>query len=293
MSLQINDRMLWPDGRTRALTLSYDDGISQDRRLLDLLNRYQVKGTFNLNAGLFGQTGTVAAGKREAAHDKIAAGEIPALYAGHEVAIHGYYHSCMYAMDQARCAREVLSCRLSLEEILKQPLTGFAYAFGVWDENILAALKTCGITYARTIKSTHSFEIPKDFLLWDPTCHHDDERLFELAEKFLSHEPVFSFFGPARLFYVWGHSYEFDQNDNWDHMENFLEKVSGRKEIWYATNQEIRQYVDAYYRLVFSADGSMVYNPSARSVWLGGMFTDHAVEAKPGVVTPLLPPVSM
>ena len=285
--------MLWPNGRTKAFTLSYDDGIQQDQRLLELLNRFQIKGTFNLNGGLLGQEGTVSAGKRNVSHHKIPASEIPALYAGHEVAVHGYYHSCMYAMDLARCTREILSCRLSLEEILKQPLTGFAYAFGIWNPTILEALKACGITYARTIKSTYRFEIPEDFLLWNPTCHHDDERLFELAEQFLSDAPIFSFFGPAKLFYIWGHSYEFDQNNNWNHMETFLQKMSGQKDVWYATNREIRQYADAYSRLIFSADGSVVNNPSALSVWLGGMFTNDSVEVKPGIVTTLLPPVCM
>ena len=55
MSLQINDRMLFPGGKKKAFTLSYDDGITQDRRLIGILDRYRVKATFNLNSGLFGQ----------------------------------------------------------------------------------------------------------------------------------------------------------------------------------------------------------------------------------------------
>lgn len=64
MSLQINDRLLWPGGKRKALTLSYDDGISQDRRLLKLLNEQGVKCTFNLNSGLLGMEGRVSAGKK-------------------------------------------------------------------------------------------------------------------------------------------------------------------------------------------------------------------------------------
>ena len=98
---------------------------------------------------------------------------------------------------------------------------------------------------------------------------------------------------PAKLFYVWGHSYEFDQCDNWDHMEELVRKVSGRDDVWYATNGEIRAYVEAYRRLVFSADSRTVYNPSAVGVCLGGMFAPDWIEVKPGQTAELIPPVDM
>ena len=89
MSLQVNDRMLFPQGKRKAFTLSYDDGITQDRRLVELFNEYHVKATFNLNPGLFGRKGTVAAGKKEVPHVKVDAQEAAVLYKGHETAAHG------------------------------------------------------------------------------------------------------------------------------------------------------------------------------------------------------------
>ena len=59
---------------------------------------------------------------------------------------------------------------------------------------------------ARTIKSTQNFDLPSDPLELNPTCHHNDEKLFELAEKFVKMPPF-----KASLFYVWGHGYEFDK----------------------------------------------------------------------------------
>lgn len=64
MSFQINDRLYWPEGKRKAFTLSYDDGIEQDRRLVRMMNERKVRGTFNLNSGLFGRKGRVAAGKK-------------------------------------------------------------------------------------------------------------------------------------------------------------------------------------------------------------------------------------
>jgi peptidoglycan/xylan/chitin deacetylase (PgdA/CDA1 family) len=285
--------MLWPKGKRKAFTLSYDDGITQDIRLIEMLNRYGVKATFNLNSGLFGQSGVVAAGKKEVSHRKLKKEEIATIYKGHEIAAHGQYHQCMVGMDIARCVEEILESRKAFERIEGKPVTGFAYAFGAYDEIVLKALEASGISYARTIDATHRFEIPQNFLIWNPTCHHDDEKIFELADTFLSDGFYFSLMTPAKLFYVWGHSYEFDQCDNWEHMEKFLGKLAGHDDVWYATNGEIREYVDAYYRLIYSVDGKTVYNPSAIPVYLGGTFTKEYVEVLPGQSEELLEPINM
>ena len=293
MSFQVNDRLYWPEGKKKAFTVSYDDGIEQDRRLIQMMNERGIRGTFNLNSGLLGRKGRVAAGKKEVDHIKVPAEEITELYAGHEIAAHGVYHESMFGMDTARCTEEILTCRKELEQITGRPLTGFAYAFGAVDENILKAVRLSGISYARTITATHKFDIPQDFLKWDPTCHHDDENVMNLADTFLSDDFYFSMYSPAKLFYVWGHSYEFDQNDNWDHMDQLLDKVSGKKDVWYATNGQIRSYVEAYRQLIFSVDSTKVYNPSCISVWLGGIFSGQTVEVKPGEITELLPAVEI
>ncbi len=290
MSLQVNDRMLWPKGKRKAFTLSYDDGITQDKRLIELLNKYGVKATFNLNSGLFGQSGAVSAGKKEVSHIKLREEEIAVLYKGHEMAAHGQYHKCMAGMDIAGCVEEILESRKALERIEGRPVTGFAYAFGAYDEVVLKALEAAGIAYARTIDATHKLEIPQNFLIWNPTCHHDDEKIFELADEFLSDEFGSSLITPSKLFYVWGHSYEFDQCDNWGHMEEFISKMAGHDDVWYATNGEIREYVEAYRRLLYSAEGKTVYNPSAIPVYLGGIFTKEYMEVLPGQSGELVPP---
>lgn len=135
-----------------------------------------------------------------------------------------------------------------------------------YDENVLAMLKTAGIIYARTVNSTGNFQIPQNFLTWDPTCHHNDPELMDLAKKFCEE---ISLFGQPQLFYLWGHSYEFDMDNNWQVMENFLKYMSDyQNEIWMATNGEIVDYVSAYRNLVFSADGKRIYNPSAVVLWM-------------------------
>ena len=177
-----NDCLYWPGGRKKAVTFSYDDGITQDIRLIHLFNEYGVKGTFNLNPRLFGAAGKVSLNGKTIDHIKNQSDEIAGIYRNHEIAGHGEWHTSMATMDTARCADEILNCRRDLESLLGRMVTGYAYAFGVTSENIRTALCTSGIRSARTIASTGKFDIPQDFLMWNPTCHHDDEKLFEYAD---------------------------------------------------------------------------------------------------------------
>ena len=146
-------------------------------------------------------------------------------------------------------------------------------------------LALAGYQGARTVHSTHGFDIPEDFLRWDPTCHHDDEKLMELARQFV--EGVS--FGPM-LFYVWGHAYEFDGKDNWQRIEELAEFMSRYADsVWFASNGEIIDYVNAYRRLEYASDGLMIYNPSAQDVFLRLERTPEVTVLPAGKITRLEP----
>ena len=76
----------FPGGKTRALTFSYDDGVSQDMRLVTLFNLYGLKGTFNLNSGIQSRENTWQ--NQDVLVRRMDPEVLPALYAGHEVAAH-------------------------------------------------------------------------------------------------------------------------------------------------------------------------------------------------------------
>ena len=95
-----------------------------------------------------------------------------------------------------------------------------------------------------------------------------------------------------KCMYVWGHSYEFDNNNNWQVIEDFCALMSGKEDIWYATNIEIVDYMKAAKELQFSVDSSIVYNPSATSVWVcveddEADFSKTYVEVKGGALQKL------
>ena len=98
----------------------------------------------------------------------------------------------------------------------------------------------------------------------------------ELANDFLA-EPNFHWSRP-KLFYLWGHSYEFEANNNWHVIEDFAALVGGKDDIWYATNIEICDYVNAWKSLVTSADGRRVYNPGSQTLWLWADGKTYKVE---------------
>ncbi|GFI22836.1 hypothetical protein IMSAGC011_01612 [Lachnospiraceae bacterium] len=257
--------MLFPGARRKALTLSYDDGVLQDRQLIQMMNQYQIRGTFNLNSRILGRVEKMTLFGKTADVSTVTLEEIPVLYAAHEIATHGAEHSALTGYGSAGLL-EVMDDRRIFEATVPYLVRGHAYPFGLYNDMVCDMLKAAGITYGRTVTSTRQFDIPKDFMRWDPTCHHNDPEVMELAKQFCEKDSVF---GQPQLFYLWGHSYEFDMEQNWQDIEKFLKYVSGfQSTVWMATNGEIADYVTAYRMLIFSADGSRIYNPTAATLWM-------------------------
>ncbi len=255
--------MRFPNFRRKAVTLSYDDGKIYDRKLIEIMDKHGLKGTFNINGGLFPkETGGIRLTKEEAYE----------LYANspHEVAVHGFEHLSLGEVDQAIATRDVMKDREVLEETFGRVIKGMAYANGSWGgEKVLETVKSCGICYARTTANTERFNVPEDWLRMPATCHHNNPRLMELAKTFVeAKDSQHTWSNTPMLFYLWGHSYEFNDNDNWNVIEEFAEYMGGREEIWYATNGEIYDYVQAFNNLQFAANGAFIHNPSAVDVYV-------------------------
>jgi len=211
-------------GKRKALTFSYDDGVYQDERLAELFNRFQVKCTFNVNSALLGDV----QGRCMTLH------KAREVYYGHEVAVHTLTHPHLEKLSRDDILAEVLGDKKALAAMFGAEIRGMAYPYGTYSNQVVDALKECGIAYSRTVEATHGFGIPKEPLLLHPTCHHDDPKVFELAEAFLKDDGE-----KPLLFYIWGHSYEFDQKDNWHRMEELLQLLSGHDDVYYGTNSEV------------------------------------------------------
>lgn len=253
----------FPEGKYKVLTFSYDDGKQEDRQLLKLFNEYKVKGTFHLNYGLMDQD------------IRINPDEIKELYEGHEVAAHTMTHPTIARCPMTMIAQQVLQDREGLESLVGYPVRGLSYPNGSYNDEIMAMLPGLGIRYSRIVGNSENFELPVNPYAWQATCHHNHD-LMELGQRFVETKKM----QYLTMMYVWGHSYEFTRDNNWNLMEDFLKLASNQEEIWYATNIEIIDYLDAAKRLIYTASCNMVYNPSAISVWI--TVNDVPVEIKGG-----------
>lgn len=255
-------KMRLKDGKNKVLTLSYDDGVVQDIRLIKIMNKYGLKGTFNINSGLYLAEDAV----REKYYGRLKLSEAKELYidSGHEVAVHALTHPFLEKLDTAEIIYEITEDRKSIENHYGKITRGMAYPFGTYNEKVIDVLEKCHIAYARTVQSTYQFIFPENWLTLHPTCHHNYENLEELIKKFIE---IPNRFGNPEMFYLWGHSYEFDDRDNWDVIEKFAEYAGGHEHIWYATNIEIYDYVKAYESLKTSYDKKIIHNPTNIDVW--------------------------
>ena len=263
--------MRFPGGKFKAVTFSYDDGCRADIHTAEIFNRYGMKGTFNINSGFMA--------KEEGAFH-LTPEEIQKhlIDPGHEIAIHGAHHCAPGLCRPLDAMQDALFCRRELESTFGRIVRGMAYpdsGIRVFQEGMDYAavkryLQELNIVYARSLGADNSsFRMPQDFHAWLPTAHHDNPKIMEYIEKFKAEkEEDFSITSRhPRLFYIWGHSYEFDKKNNWEHLEEICQALAGDEDVYYATNMEIWEYTDAYNRLVFSADNSKVYNPSLTPVW--------------------------
>lgn len=262
----------FPGGKFKVLTMSYDDGREPDKRLISLFNKYKIKGSFHLNSGLLKDAPPTP---NDVYGLRITTEEIPEVFKGHEVSCHTSTHPTIARSPIGHVAKEIIEDREKLEEIVGYTVRGLSYPNGSFSDEIKALLPGIGIEYARVVDTTGTFEMPRDFLEWKGTCRHADPNLLTYADDFLALKKKQYLY----MFYVWGHSYEFPRDNNWELIEKFCEKVGNRDDIWYATNIEIVDYLKACHNLQFSMNGNFVYNPSFQSVWLS---VDEIIYEIPG-----------
>lgn len=258
--------MLFPQGKSKALILSFDDGNVADRTLVKLMNEYGLVGTFHLNSNKLGTK------------DYLTKEEINNLYKGHEVSGHTSNHPSLTSLSKIDVIYEVLDDRKELERLVDYPVRGMSYPFGNTNDFVIEAISGLGIEYARTVGDTYNFSMPVDFLRWQPSIHlfgktnyipndtaNDNRELaefYQLTNEFLKTTSL-------ALFYVWGHSWEYEGPGNkWAEVEKFFKIISKNPDIYYTTQIGLVDYINAFKNIKFSVDKSMVTNPSSTDVYL-------------------------
>lgn len=269
----------FPDGKPKAVTFSFDDGIKQDIKFSEIITKYGLKCAFNINSGKFGEP------------NRLTPDEIREhiLSKGHEIAVHGEYHKANGLVSPVEGMKDVLNCRIALEKEFDMFINGMAYPDsgitrfqnGTTYETVKNYLTDLGIVYARSLNGDNNkFEIPTDWHAWMPSAHWLHDVCEPYIDEFLAidfNKLKFDSQKWPRLLYIWGHAYECD--GKWDKLEKMCQILSGKEDIWYATNIEICEYVKAFNSLRFDAEGTKVYNPTLKTIWFYTGGKDYKIKS--------------
>ena len=225
---------MW-NGKKKAVTFSFDDGVTQDIRLIEILNRYNLKATFNLNSSLLGLPGSLERNGKWVSHDKVRACDLRTIYAGHEIAVHTLTHPNLTKLEEETIVYQVENDRRVLSELAGYPVVGMAYPCGGVnnDDRVAKIIKErTGVRYARTITSTATFCPQENLYRFNPTVYYIEECLEATVEEFLAAE--------EGILYIWGHSYEMDaEYITWERFEEICRRLAGHGDIFYGTNREV------------------------------------------------------
>lgn len=218
----------------KYVTFSFDDSVTQDARLIALLDKYDAKGTFNMNSGRFDYDDKLPPPQEHVTHIGVSEEQVRnGLYKNHEIASHTLTHPFLDQIPLEEAIREVKEDAENIAELTGIPTIGFAYPFGnAYNEDIIEGiLRNTSIRYARTVGSTFKFGLPKRFMEWDPTTLWCHPTMKTCCDEFLKLDT-----SENRLLYIWGHAYEMDCSDAMEVLEHYLKLLADDPDVVFVTN---------------------------------------------------------
>ncbi len=228
---------MW-NNKLKAITFSFDDGVTQDIRAIEILDKYNLKATFNLNSMLLGLTGKLVAYNPPVIHNKVLRSKVKEVYKGHEVAVHTLVHPNLTTLPEEAIIYQVEKDRLELSDLVGYEVVGMAYPCGGVnnDDRVAEIIKNnTGVKFCRTITSTRNYDLQENYYRFNPSTYYIEEDFEQVVDKFLELKT-----DKPQLLYIWGHTYEMDTKYiSWEKFERIAKKLSNRDDIFYGTNKEV------------------------------------------------------
>lgn len=251
---------VYPDGNMKALIMSYDDGLVEDSKLIKLFDLTNIIGTFNLNSGLLStQQHWPQDNGPDIISTYVSKDSLLLIYKNHEIAAHGLTHQDFKNISDDEILKEVNTDISNLNKLTNRKIVSMAYPFGNSNQHIAELISNSGLTNARTVSDTYTFDLPDTFLLWHPTCH--DSKAMDLVNDYLTLNN-----NKLSLFYVWGHSWEFNDPKRWASINEFCQKIGNQKDIWYVGCGDYIDYQIALKNLIITNE--TIVNPKDnKEVW--------------------------
>lgn len=264
-------KKLFPDGKTKAFNITYDDGVEQDVAVVQMLNRYGIKGTFNLNSELM-RTGFSWQHPTGATITRLRPEAVGNLYDGHEIASHTLTHPYMRELSDEELLHQLRDDKVALEEMFGREVAGFAVPFHYYDQRIAQCAEVCGFEYSRLSDVSLSYVPCSDWYFWTTGVYHVMPELRSYVRGFLETDHELA------VCQIVGHSYDLYTENLWSDIESICAAVSRRDEIWKCTNLELVRYLKAMQRARITDDA--VYNSSDCCLWF--IIHGEPVAIKPG-----------
>ncbi|MEI8063159.1 MAG: polysaccharide deacetylase family protein [Verrucomicrobiota bacterium] len=213
------------------VTQSWDDGVHDDVRLIELLRKYQAKATFNLISSAH-RAERFSNWKYQDTKPvyHLALSELVELYRGFEVASHTVTHPHLEQLPPEKVAWELAESRKQLEDIFQRPIGGLAYPFGTCNAAVKEEARRQGYRYARAGRFVPLVFPPADPMEFGITVWFSDEKFWAEFERVKQTGGVFHFVG---------HSYEFVNEAMWTEFEAKLARLSADSEVHWMTNLEL------------------------------------------------------
>ena len=201
----------------KIFLLSFDDGTIWDKRFVELLNKYGMKATFNLNSGLEDFVWHCE-DRFPIRRQKLS--ETVEQYRGHEIASHTLTHPWLNSLTPPQLAREVGEDCEALKEIFGLSEIGFGVPFTACEEREVRIIRKF-VKYIRLSAFSDSFALPEDPYHIPIHGLYNDADIWEKIARFAACDL------PEALFVMAGHSYEFEVLDHWEYIEELLKFIQG------------------------------------------------------------------
>lgn len=194
----------------------WDDGVTADVRVVEILRKHKAKGTFNLNAGLHEAKRKQRWIYRETEVWSLGWDEMRGVYSGFTIANHTLTHPWLQQIPLEDARRNIVEGRERLQQFFGQPVLGFAYPYGTYNDAVMEAVREAGHVYARTVGNVECPFPPENPMAFHPCCHFlapDFWERYEAARK-------------GGVFYFWGHSYEMITEEMWAAFDAKIGRIS-------------------------------------------------------------------
>ena len=200
----------------KIFLISFDDGTVWDGRFVELLNKYGMKATFNLNSGL--EDFVWQYEDRFPVRRQILS-ETVEQYRGHEVASHTLHHHWLNSLTPPQLSREVGEDCENLRKIFGLDEIGFGVPFTACGEREVNIIKKY-VRYIRLSEFKDTFALPEDPYHIPIHALYNQPDIRQRIAAFAQNDL------PVSLFVMAGHSYELEVLNHWEYMEELLQYVA-------------------------------------------------------------------